>query len=90
MTGCPTVSQSDGALFPIPTEDQWYAQLLFLPVIHQVSQQEPHWRMGHPVELSLYVEHFQASMYAVQFKPLQPPLLYPWLVLPALLVQPNR
>jgi hypothetical protein len=40
--------------------------------------------MGHPVPLSLYIEHLEDSMYAVQFKPLQPPLLFPWLVLPAL------
>lgn len=34
------------------------------------------------------MEHLQASMYAVQFKPLQPPLLYPWLVFPALMAPP--
>jgi hypothetical protein len=88
MTGCPTVNLSEGALFPSPSEDEWYARLLFLPVVHQLSQEEPHWRMSHPVPLSLYIEHVQSLMYAVQFNPLQPPLLYPWLVFPALLRDP--
>lgn len=85
MTGCEAVNLETDALFPSPNKDEWYARLLFLPTVHQVWDKTPHWRMAHPVQLSLYIDHLQASMYAVQFKPLQPPLLYPWLVEPALL-----
>jgi len=89
MIGCTTVNLSTEDLFPSPKEDEWYARLLFLPVIHQVSHEEPYWRMGHPVPLSLYIEQLEPSMYAVQFKPLQPPLLYRWLIFPALLKHPT-
>src|SRR5580658_863527 len=44
--------------------------------------------MAHPVQLSLYIEHLEPSMYAVQFKPIHPPLLSPWLIWPALLAKP--
>lgn len=88
MTGCGVVNLQTNALFPSPAEDEWYARLLFLPIVHQVWHEEPHWRMAHPVELSLYTEHLESSMYAVQFKPLQPPLLFPWLIEAALLVKP--
>jgi hypothetical protein len=84
MIPCAVAELPESALFPSPKEDEWYARLLFLPVVHQLSHEEPHWRMGHPVPLTLYIEHLEASIYAIQFKPLQPPLLHPWLVLPAL------
>jgi FRG domain len=89
MTGCQTANLPTGALFPSPAEDEWYARLLFLPVVQQIWQTEPHWRMAHPVQLSMYIEHLEASIYAIQFKPLQPPLLFPWLVFPALATEPQ-
>jgi len=79
MTGCTTVNLETEVLFPGPKQDDWYAFLLFLPIVHQVWNKEPYWRMAHPVELSLYIAHLPESIYAIQFKPLQPPLLYPWL-----------
>jgi hypothetical protein len=89
MIGCTTVNLSEGDLFPSPKEDEWYARLLFLPVVHQVTHEAPHWRMSHPVPLSLYIEQLEPSMYAVQFKPLQPPLLYRWLIFPARMKHPT-
>jgi hypothetical protein len=90
MTGCDMINLETEALFPSPKVDELYAYLLYLPVVHQVWEEKPNWRMAHPVQISLYAEHFQASMYAVQFNPLQPPLLYPWLLEYALLKKPTN
>ena len=88
MTGCEFVEREADEIFPSPSDDEWYTRLLFLPTIHQVWNEEPYWRIAHPVELSMYVHHLESAAYAVQFKPLQPPLLYPWLVESALLRNP--
>jgi hypothetical protein len=85
MSGCPTVNLPVNQLFPCAEDDEWYARLLFLPVIHQISREELYWQMSHPIPVSLYLEHSKISMYAVEFRPLQPPLLHPWLIFPALI-----
>jgi FRG domain len=75
-------------LFPGPKEDEWYTRLLFLPVVPEIAAPGPGWRMAHPVPLSLYLEHLEDVRFAVSFNPLQPPLLFPWLIMPALLANP--
>jgi hypothetical protein len=88
MTGCVGASLPTPTLFPGPKEDEWYARLLFLPVVPQVSRTAPYWRMAHPVPLSMYIEHLESARYAIAFNPLQPTLLYPWLITAALLANP--
>jgi hypothetical protein len=78
------------SLFPGPKEDEWYTRLLFLPVIPQVSRTIPYWRMAHPVTLSMYIEHLEAAQYAVAFNPLQPPLLFPWLISAVMMDNPGE
>jgi hypothetical protein len=75
-------------LFPGPKEDEWYARLLFLPVVPEIVSSDHSWRMAQPVSLSLYLEHLEDVRFAVAFNPLRPPLLFPWLIMPALLANP--
>jgi hypothetical protein len=88
MAGYEKSGFSTWSMFPSPKEDEWYTRLLFLPMVPHVERSPPNWRMVHPVPISMYTEHLEAAQYAITFNPLQPPLLWPWLIMPTLLVQP--
>lgn len=88
LDGCPEVQNSTNQMFPAPSEDEWYARFVAIPLAPNLDASRTETVINHPINLTLYIpQGGSGDEDAAHLRDLisrftipAPPLLYPAMV----------